>query len=366
MNSSANTVRSTILDRLNCLKRIGLTRKQPQCSKKGFDAIGFAYGRTGNIILELMNALWLVEPTVLNSTLRLPPYMVKTIKHFRNNTILEGFCMSPDVSYRNPRKEMRSDELLNLYLWFKPNRMNLNLNYSHESIDSAATIWIQVLSILWSAPSVEMVDAAVWIIEKKFNHSFEYTTVHRRFMEGRCPKMMQEISPVSDYSPHELPMDHPSWRRNVELNESHPLCTMTLDFIQATQQLNNRSNQPIFLSHDGYEHLQQYRSSSQQVVTSDDLDMNLFPMFASLENRRFLDMFLAILGDFFIMNPRSTFSWSIYVVRVVLGLESVPIVKNRDLYFDSDADYDKNWLGRRWVSAHNIVEAARKLHLQIQ
>ena len=36
-------------------------------------------------------------------------------------------------------------------------------------------------------------------------------------------------------------------------------------------------------------------------------------------DRKFLDLFLSIHGDFFLLNPRSSFSWQVYVVRVCLG-----------------------------------------------
>ena len=36
-------------------------------------------------------------------------------------------------------------------------------------------------------------------------------------------------------------------------------------------------------------------------------------------DKKFLDLFLSIHGDFYVLNPLSTFSWQAYVVRVCLG-----------------------------------------------
>ena len=37
-------------------------------------------------------------------------------------------------------------------------------------------------------------------------------------------------------------------------------------------------------------------------------------------DKKFLDLFLSIHGDFYLLNPLSTFSWQVYVVRVCLGM----------------------------------------------
>ena len=47
---------------------------------------------------------------------------------------------------------------------------------------------------------------------------------------------------------------------------------------------------------------------------------------------KFLDMLIAMNADFFIMNPHSSYSFEIYVIRTILGLQSVPIMNNEDFY----------------------------------
>ena len=74
---------------------------------------------------------------------------------------------------------------------------------------------------------------------------------------------------------------------------------------------------------------------------------------------KFLEMFMAIHSDFFIMNPRSTFSFEVFVIRTCLGLESVPVMKDKDFYVKaSDSISLKDPL---WVTFGSIERAV--LHL---
>lgn len=152
-------------------------------------------------------------------------------------------------------------------------------------------------------------------------------------------------------------MDHPSWKKLS--NVSHPLCSMDLDFVRKVQTMNNRPNQRIFLAYDGYGSIEEYLKV--KAIDTSALDASLFPMFGQLELRKFLDMFLAIHGDFFILNPRSTYSWYVYVVRTALGLESVPTIRNRDLFFYSDEEYEQHMDGQRWVTQQDIVEEMKNI-----
>jgi hypothetical protein len=72
-------------------------------------------------------------------------------------------------------------------------------------------------------------------------------------------------------------------------------------------------------------------------------------------DKKFLDMFLAMNSRFFVLNPRSTFSWQVYLIRLCLGLESVPILKNKDVYVDNEQEY--GGLKGLWVGWLSVVEA---------
>jgi hypothetical protein len=82
-------------------------------------------------------------------------------------------------------------------------------------------------------------------------------------------------------------------------------------------------------------------------------------------------MFVSIHSEFFILNPRSTFSWQIYVIRVILGLESVPVLEDFDVFVKAYAPKDlvgcefKNITAVKpdyhsfWVSYLSIIDAAK-------
>merc|ERR1711937_785065 len=45
-----------------------------------------------------------------------------------------------------------------------------------------------------------------------------------------------------------------------------------------------------------------------------------------------LDMLMALNSELFIINPRSTLSWQVYLVRSILKLPSVPNMTEKDFY----------------------------------
>ena len=78
---------------------------------------------------------------------------------------------------------------------------------------------------------------------------------------------------------------------------------------------------------------------------------------------KFLNLFLAIHGDFFVLNPQSTFSWQVYVVRCILGLESVPVLKNNGYLVKADIfQHRKEGLVVTWLQ---IAESAKEMRLSL-
>lgn len=166
-------------------------------------------------------------------------------------------------------------------------------------------------------------------------------------MEGGCNKLMFSVSKVSDFSIHELPMYRSDWN-----SKSHPLCDMSLEFIIDTQNMHNRNGSKIFIAFDGRGDVSAYKKYG--VVFSDVIKEN--SKHTSIE-MKFVDMFIAIHGDFFILNPRSTFSWEIYLIRICLGLESVPIVRNNDVYFKKIPDDLIASNRPLWASWSSVIDA---------
>jgi hypothetical protein len=68
----------------------------------------------------------------------------------------------------------------------------------------------------------------------------------------------------------------------------------------------------------------------------------------------FIDMMIAMHGNFFLMNPLSTMTWPVFIVRSILGMKSAPEVSFVSesgtiyLWFNNAGPYaEKGWLDFR-------------------
>jgi hypothetical protein len=154
----------------------------------------------------------------------------------------------------------------------------------------------------------------------------------------------------SDYSPLELPMVDAAWNNNLIRN--HPLCDMTGPFINNTIKMHSLNMNKLFISFDGRGDVSDLVSMGAVFSSLLDTSKNSYLMAV---DKKFLDMFLAMNSHFFVLNPRSTFSWQVYLIRLCLGLESVPILKNKDVYVSDEQDY--GGVKGLWVSWSSVVEA---------
>ena len=64
-------------------------------------------------------------------------------------------------------------------------------------------------------------------------------------MEGECNGILSQNTKLSDFSPLDIPMGNKEWTGNLE--EAHPLCEMTADFVNETLYLQNKQNDPLFV-----------------------------------------------------------------------------------------------------------------------
>ena len=96
-----------------------------------------------------------------------------------------------------------------------------------------------------------------------------------------------------------------------------------------------------------------------------DID-NMIDIFSRTESKvgddtKFLEMFMAIHSDFFIMNPRSTFSFEVYIIRTSLGLQSVPVMRNKDFFLKGKGAISVK--DPRWVTYGSIEDSVLDLYL---
>lgn len=125
---------------------------------------------------------------------------------------------------------------------------------------------------------------------------------------------------------------------------------MPLSFVRAVQQMHGANNSRIFVAWDGQGDVAEYIALGDQAVFSNPpgvvaVEEDEREDLKALQTRsayKYIDLFVSMNSDLFILNPRSTFSWEIYVVRVALGLQTLPVVKTQDVYMRSEGER-KRW-----------------------
>jgi hypothetical protein len=320
----------------------------------------YQFGNSGNNLIELTHGLYFAS--LLNATLVLPPWMATILKPFDLSTLHAGYCFTTSQDYKKTDVfwEIESeDSFFAFQLFKKPGYMELLPPLNDEILLDVSAHFLRVYSAFWSSPVEVLVSAAEWLIGHSLNSSLSYTSVHKRMMEGGCAKAFAPATVLADMSPDELPMGRPEWRGN--LRKSHPLCNMAADFVLDIMKLNHRNPQhsQIFVSFDGRGDVNDLKAIG--AVFSSAIDGTPAAAIHKQADKKFLDMFMAMHGDFFILNPRSTFSWQVYLIRVCLALESAPILRNTDLYVQDPGSYQKMNRSGLWVSWTSVLEAHSRL-----
>jgi hypothetical protein len=291
----------------------------------------YQFGRTGNNMIEFTHGLWVSEK--LSATLIAPIWMNDLFTPFDTTLLQSHFCytMKDKVPAGTKKFEITSEDSFFAYKLFQdPEYSKLLPSMSEETINDLSLHFLTVYSALWSFPDRKILQAAEYIISKHLDANFDYGVVHKRQLEGGCSKLLSTNTKLADYSPMQLPMKHVEWSNNII--QSHPLCEMTYDFVRSTLQMHQRNHSKLYVAFDGRGQVNDY--VTYHSIFSNILDNTLH---ASVD-RKSVDMLLAMHSGLFVMNPRSTFSWQIYLIRIVMALPSVPTIKNNDLYLQRNPE----------------------------
>jgi hypothetical protein len=285
-------------------------------------------------MISLTHGLWVARK--LNAKFIVPPWMGETMNHFNLSTLSQQHCFSMDFKAPRVNKnyEMTSEESFFIFKLFNDNNNKpfkaLLPALSDEVVQDISRTFISVYTGLWSAPKPVIVTSAIWIIENYLGGNLNFTTVHKRNLDGECTDIMREVAKASDFSPTEIPMDSPAWAGDQRV--TNPLCEMPLDFVHKTMSMHGRSGSNMFVA-------SEYR---------------FIPM-------KYVDMFVAMMGDFFIQNPRSTFSFQVLLTRICFGLQSVPSQIKNDFYFQKVPDMLNAEHRPMWVSWSTLHAAYHKV-----
>ena len=317
----------------------------------------YMFGNTGNQFVELSHGLWLADR--LNATLVVPKYMMSSFKAFDLSTLHATFCFVQEHEFEAEKTkdalsiitiELESEESFFFHKIFLGESYKTRYpTYAALPMLSASLIEemslhvMRVAACFWANINRNIVRDAAYLVHKRLHSNLNYTAVHKRTMEGGCSKVMNEVTVPSDFDQEQLPMDSPEWRG--KLHRAHPVCEYTHDFVTRTINLHYRQTNitarehTIFAAWDGRGNINDYRSAGNTALSMDHVkneNLDLDPGVVKL-----VDMFVAIQAELFILNPRSTFSWQIYLVRTILGLKSVPVLKSKDVFCQKQSEYDK-------------------------
>lgn len=353
----------------------------------------YQFGRDGNNMIEFANTLYMAEK--LQATLVIPSWMNNIFIPF-NTTLLDSlYCYTFDMktmlssnkadntNSNIVKFEITSEESFFLFqVLFNPKHALMKeieltrqhcldgslscgehvlqqyastkegLVWSNDTLQELSLHYAQVYASFWSQPHMKLLSTAEYFIRHYLQHHFQYSAVHKRKLEGGCNAILSTNTQLADYSMKELPMSHPEWHGN--LRKAHPLCDMTYSFVWSTLSMHHRNASKLFVAYDGSGDVSDY-PSHHAVFTSilskqhPEIHLNL--------DYKYLDMFLAIHSDFFIQNPRSTFSWQIFVIRTILSLTSVPMIRNNDIFLQ---DLNKEKRSHLWVNWFSLTDAVLK------
>lgn len=356
--SSALTasVNQTLTNRLQKLREVALVdhEKRGECTDQSFVFISeYPFGNSGNHIISLTHGLWIAKK--FNATLIVPNWIEASLKHFDLSVLQKGHCFTLDPKIPKDKKlyEVTSEESFFVFQLFREPYKSMLPSLSEETVASISRHFLRVYAALWSSPTPNIVAASEWIISNHLHGKFDFTSIHKRNLDGGCGKIMSENTKLADFSATEVPLNHSEWQG--DLRRHHPLCEMSLDFVKSTMALHGRKGNDMFVAFDGQGDVSSYRRH--KAVFSNVVEQH--PEFGKMP-MKFVDMFVAMQADLFIQNPRSTFSLQIYVVRTCLGLLSVPTLPGNDIYVQR-IPYDLETAHRPLMVSWSSLQAALKV-----
>jgi hypothetical protein len=356
------------------------------CPNTAFIQItGKEAGQSGNHAIAFVHGIWLAKKT--NSTLLVPRWMMEDVgSDAINGGLQRCYCFTSEKKAKEHEHEhmsmslgnssaVKSVYLKDLYYGYRlseDHRWGLP-KYSVAVVDEVSDVFVHAYSAIRSHWHDSFAQYASDIISTTFAGAIKYTGVHKRQLDGLCDGYLVGTSQEHGFNGSEISLRGAYWEgvhkppneiecliRDGKHASTHPLCAMQISFVRDTQVMHGRSNQPIYLASDGQGILSDYINSPNIAGTAINRPNVQFKD-ATLRTKYF-DMFMLLNADLALLNPRSTYSWEVFVVRAALGLLSVPKPVGTDLYFFSEAESytDMRRKNVTWVSWESIERATRR------
>lgn len=372
----------------------GMSLEARDCSMEKFVVITeFPYGQSGNQLIGFTHALWVAERT--DSVLVVPDYMEEMLRPFHLHGLRSMHCFVESTVYHH-HKSTKGDAIKTLEIesedaFWLTNILGAGIhagNYpkgtfpplDSKLVDEVSLHFLDVFSTLWGHIKPVVLSETLRVLRTKISDNFKYTAVHKRGLDGGCSKIFSENFDEADAQAisSQIPLDSADWKSM----QGNAFCEMNAGFISDLMKLNHRemavkstdsdTSEPVFLAWDGRGNIDSYKNSNAELVLSsefsaqhDKTELKESGIMDTSTLLKFVDLFIAVNADFFVLNPRSTFSFEIHAIRVILGLQSVPLPPTKDLYMLSSADYKKKsaagaegWNGL-WVNWVSLDDARR-------
>jgi hypothetical protein len=226
-------------------------------------------------------------------------------------------------------------------------------------------VYAAVLSALYSSAAPSVVNGALTLArsivdETTGSSHFEYSTAHRRNLDGQCSSLLKDKS-IWDKDFGFLGAEPGGMRscsadsgdRCVSLEGAHPLCTMQEEFVRRLNNLMGLSRLPMYLSSDLAD-AEQHSEGGESFLLGYYMKEQLgLSQALSQAEQSCVDIMVCTMGSgLFVGNPASTFTFQIQTLRTLLQRTSMPKARNHDIYFDrSDAQVGPGWISQAMIQS---------------
>lgn len=363
--AAQGTVCKDITARLERIRQYALTMmkwtalNQSCSSSNTFIVMGGTYGQESNRLIQFIHGLWTARE--LSGYLVVPKKMERDLAPYNLDHLCSSFCVVGEDEYAEKLTYSNESKILHIkphmMFWFKKELLQHRYplpKLSTKLVKNLSQHFLVVYASLWGHLKQIFLAASCRLISSNFNEGLNYVAVHKRNLAKVVYARMDEkdVEAISK----QIPLSSRAWKAH----SSKALCFMNASFIRDTVIYNGRKDtlsQPIFMAWDGQGESIDLNAQGLKIILSNSSQISEELLNLEGISQLIVDKFVTINAGFSILNPASTFSFEIFIMRSILGLDSVPTPPTKDLYLQYRVEYEesttRDWDGM-WVSWKTI------------
>lgn len=345
------------------------TFKQSCSSSNTFIVSGGVYGQESNQLIQFIHGLWAAKE--MSGYLVVPKKMERALEPFHLDHLCSSFCFVGQDEYAEKVTDNNESKIVHIkphmMFWLKKEIQQHKYalpKLSNELVKNMSYHFLLVYASLWGHLKQPFVAESCRLVASSFKEGLNYVAVHKRNLAKVVDSRMDEKD--VDAISKQIPLSSRAWKAH----SSKALCFMNASFIRDTVVYNGRKDmlsQPIFMAWDGQGESKDSDFFLSQglktiLINSSQINKELLKL-EDISRSQFeliVDKLVTINAGFSILNPASTFSFEIFIMRSILGLDSVPTPPTKDLYLQYRVEYEesttRDWDGM-WVSWKTIKQA---------